>query len=235
MWLHRTTQWQLRNKDDLCAGSVNVLLIPSLLPWKRSNPQINKKVLLRERKRHRSTARHVASDRYGGGGGVHYPVMVGGVPHPDPPHHPDLVRGGTSSRPGQGGYPGYPTTIQTWSGVPHPDLARGYQGTLLGTPPPSRPSWVPPHHQDLARVPPPASRPGWGTPPTHHPDLTGVPPPPVEVWTDKLKTVPSPILGMRGGGGNKSLQLWLNSYEQLERFTRCDIMIINYRNVFNRV
>ena len=55
---------------------------------------INKKVLLRERKRH--AVRHVASACYAGGGGP-YPVMVGGgVPHPvlvGVPH-PVMVRGG---------------------------------------------------------------------------------------------------------------------------------------------
>ena len=87
-------------------------------------------------------------------------------------HHPDLA----------GGYPRVPTTIQTWLGVP--------QGT--------------PHHSDL----PPPSRPDWGTPPTiqiwlgyphpHHPDLAGVPPPPSKYGlTNKLKTVPSPILRIR--------------------------------------
>ena len=45
----------------------------------------NKKVLLRERKRH--IARHVASARYtalspGGDGEVPYPVLEGGIPHP---------------------------------------------------------------------------------------------------------------------------------------------------------
>ena len=86
----------------------------------------NKKVLLRERKRH--TARCVASARYaalsnGGGGGVPHPVMMGVVPHP-------VMVGGT---------PGSPP-IQTWDGVPlqtcdgvppHPDLEQG-------TPPPSK-------------------------------------------------------------------------------------------------
>ena len=42
---------------------------------------LNKKVLLRERKRH--TARRVASARYTGEG-VPHPVMVGGIPPPQP-------------------------------------------------------------------------------------------------------------------------------------------------------
>ena len=116
---------------------------------------VNKKVLLRERKRH--TARRVANALsvgwgwgWGGtpsshdGGEVPYPVMVGKVPHPV------MVVGGyprvpPPSRPGQGRYTphhpdlagGYPPTIQTWSGEGyphHPDLA---WGVTPGTPPPS--------------------------------------------------------------------------------------------------
>ena len=129
---------------------------------------IDKKVLLRERKRH--TARCVASACYAGGGGVPHPVMVGGggtssshgggTPsshgggrrNTKPPHHPDLA--------------GVPPTIQTWPRYP-------------------------PHHPDLARAPPPPTIQTW----------LGYPPP-VEVWTDKLKTVPSPILRMRAVKNN---------------------------------
>ena len=85
----------------------------------------NKKVLLRERKRH--TARRVASARYAAlsngwvGGGVPHPVM-GGVPL-----HPDL---------GQD----TPPPTQTWHGVP-PRPGTGYdphQDLGWGTPPPRK-------------------------------------------------------------------------------------------------
>ena len=108
---------------------------------------INKKVLLREHKRH--TICRVASARYAalsnGGGGLPHPVLAGGVPYPV------LVRGVPPSIPGMGTPPvswmGYPSAW-TWDGVPpiswmgyplpgsgigypdHPDLG---QGT---TPPP---------------------------------------------------------------------------------------------------
>ena len=63
----------------------------------------NKKVLLRERKRH--TARHVASARYADlSGGGRYPISgPGGVPRPMSRAH---VQGGTPS--------------QVGGGVPHP-------------------------------------------------------------------------------------------------------------------
>ena len=110
-----------------------------------------KKVLLRERKRH--TARRVASARYAalsnGGGAGGYPIQSwwgeGGTPIQSwwgvpkgTTHHPDLARG----------YPGYPPTIHTWTGVPphHPHLAGSW-----GTP-------------SLSRVPLPLSRPGMGYP-----------------------------------------------------------------------
>ena len=116
----------------------------------------NKKVLLRERKRH--TARHVASA-----------------------HYADLSRGGTPSQisgypiPGPGGYPipglgrGTPSQVQ---GVPHP-RSGGYPIPCLGGYPISGPGgtpsqvWgvprVPPHHLDLAGVPPTSDL-RWGTP-----------------------------------------------------------------------
>ena len=107
----------------------------------KSQSTNNKKVLLRERKRH--TARRVASARYAKGG---YPVPgPGGVPHhrsggrgvPHPrsagtlgtPHLPDL---------GWGTPPG-----QTWDGVPPPGQ------TWDGVPPPARPG--------MGYPPPPAS------------------------------------------------------------------------------
>ena len=70
---------------------------------------INKKVLLRERKRH--TARRVASARYAdlssdGEGGMPHPVLDRGYPIPS------LDRRGTISSPGwEGGY-----LIQSWAG-----------------------------------------------------------------------------------------------------------------------
>ena len=151
------------------------------------------------------------------GGGVPHPVMVGGTPsshdgegyseYPPPsrpgwgtPHHPDLAR---------------VPPIQTWLGyLPnHPDLV--WVPPLpsrpgWGTPPLSRAGWgtppypdlagVPPNHPDLVGVPapPPTSRPGRGTP--HPPTIQtwlGYPPPSRGELTNKLKTVPSPILRMR--------------------------------------
>ena len=152
----------------------------------------NKKVLLRESKRH--TACHVASAHYaalsnGGGLGTPPPSSPGQgqVPlpptiqtwsrggTPDTPHHPDLARG-------------YHATIQTWDGVStnHPDLG-------WGTPDPPRPGMgCPPPRPGMGYSPP---RPGmgyspqdlgWGTPIQSRCGLT-----------NKLQTVPSPILRMR--------------------------------------
>ena len=122
---------------------------------------VNKKVLLRERKRH--TARRVASARYAalssGWGG--YPIPGWGVPQSGldggwypPPHHPD-------------------------QGTPphHTNLAGGGDSPLPSRPGMGHPPWL--------GYPPPPSRPGQGTPPrdgvsTHHPDLAGehpLPPP----------------------------------------------------------
>ena len=151
----------------------------------------NKKVLLRERKRH--TIRHVASAHYVGWGG--YPIQSWwGVPGVPP--HPDLAWGVLQVPPIQTWLDGvsphhdrmeYPPPSRPGQGVPwvlphHPDLAgvtllpsRPYQGYPRY--PTHHPDLarVPPHHPDLARVPPsPPSRPGWGTP--HHPDLAGIPP-----------------------------------------------------------
>ena len=111
-----------------------------------------------------------------GGGGVPHPVMVGGYPIQTwprwgtprvPPHHPDLAGGTPPSRPGMG----YPTG-QTWDGVPpYPDLG-------WGTPP----------NPDLR----------WGTPSPSRPGTGYLPPPQSRCkLTNKLKTVPSPILRMR--------------------------------------
>ena len=144
----------------------------------------NKKVLLRERKRH--TARRVASTCYAA---LSNPDLVGGYPIQTwlgvswvpPTIQTWLGRGGTPSRPGWG-YPRYPQPsrpgwaggypIQTWLGGT-PDFVGG----TPDTPPPSRPRlgvsqtwlgvpWVPPF-SDLVRGDTP------GTP--HHPDLDGVP------------------------------------------------------------
>ena len=145
--------------------------------------QKNKKVLLRERKRH--TAHRIASTRYAA---LSNPDLVGGVPWV-PPDHPDLVEGGTPSRPGQGvprvppssippklGW-GTPFTIQTWLGGYH------IQTWLGGYPPSSRPGWggilgtpqtgmgYPPHLGQGIPLPGPGMGyplpgPGMGYPPT---------------------------------------------------------------------
>ena len=107
----------------------------------------NKKVLLRERKRH--TARRVSSARYAGGG---TPSQVQGVPRPRSGGVPcprfqgvSHPRSGGYPVPGLGGYPipgsrgypipglgEYPIPGLDGGGVPHPDLVRG-------VPPPARP------------------------------------------------------------------------------------------------
>ena len=117
----------------------------------------NKKVLLRERKRH--TARRVASARYA--------ALMGGVPRV-PPHHPDLAR------------------------VP-PTPGMGYL-------PPSRPvRGTPPHPRPGMGYPTPSSRPGWGTPPPTQ-TWDGVPPPPTNVNRQTpVKTVPSRRTTYAGG------------------------------------
>ena len=157
-----------------------------------------------ERKRH--TARRITSACYDGG--VPHPLMVRGVPHPvmvgGLPH--SLIVGGLS----------HPVMVRGTRGTPHPDLAR-----VVPWVPPTIQTWLggtpgtPPHHPDLVGVPPhhnlagypPPSRPGWGTPSTIK-TWPGYPPPPtIQTWpwypppppsrcglTNKLKTVPSPIL-----------------------------------------
>ena len=138
----------------------------------------NKKVLLRQRKRH--TARRVASTRFSDlspdvGGGGYPPVLI-------------LIRYPPVSR------MGYPSTCLdlgwappgwTWDGVPPPCLNLGW-----GSPrqqdgvPPSRPGMGVPHHVDL----------GWGYLPC--PDLgRGTAPPLASV--NRLKILPSLILRMR--------------------------------------
>ena len=81
---------------------------------------VNKKVLLRERKRH--TARHVVSARYAA-------LSNGGYS----PHHPDLAQGYPRYPPPS--RPGWGTPLQEWGTLP---LSR----LVWGTPPP--------HHPDLA-------------------------------------------------------------------------------------
>ena len=115
----------------------------------------NKKVLLREHKRH--AARWVASARYAdlsnggeggnpsspGGGYPYHPDLAGGYPHPP-------------FRPGPGVPPIHPWDL-AW-GVPHPRSVRGVPG-------------VPPHHPDL----------GWGNPPSR-PGMES--PPPIQTWDE---------------------------------------------------
>ena len=183
-----------------------------------SKKNANKKVLLRERKRH--TARRVASTRFADGGVPPIPGLDGGgIPSslgrgvPQVPSHPDLGRG----------YPGYPRPRSGW-GVPHSAdgenpiqswMGRGTPGYL---PPPSGPGmgylhpdlrWGTPH-PDLRRDTPcpdlrwatPYPHPDlrWGTP---HPDLRWDTPCPDLRWgtpspqsVDRLKILPSVILRM---------------------------------------
>ena len=93
---------------------------------KRKNDKVNKKVLLRERKRH--TARRVASASYAalsnGAGGVPHPVLAGTL---------------QPSRPGQGGTQGTPhPDLSLCTPLPHPDLGWGTPPvqTCDGVPPP---------------------------------------------------------------------------------------------------
>ena len=173
----------------------------------------NKKVLLRERKRH--TARCVASTRYAA------------------LSNPDLViGGGTPFRPG-GGYPGYPPPSRPGRGVPHPDLVRGYpiqtwsgEGVLRVAPTPSRPG-----QGDTSGIPLP-SRPDWGVPrvsPTiqtwsgeypryllHHPDLTwGTPHPDLGWGTPWPEMEYPPYLDLRWSTPPPSLEMGYPSYLDL--------------------
>ena len=174
--------------------------------WRpKTNGISNKKVLLRERKRH--TACHMAGAHYAAlynGGGVPHPVLAWGGVTPSSPGwqgervpHPVSWPEGTPSSPGQGG--GYP--IQSWlgggtpsspgcstpsipgQGVPHPvswpggtPSSPGEGGT------PSSPGWG---------YSPTPSRPGMGYPLIQTWDgvpsiqtWNGYPPPHIEVWTD---------------------------------------------------
>ena len=130
----------------------------------------NKKVLLRERKRH--TARRVARARYADLSGGEYPV-------PCPGGYPVPCWGGGYSIPCPGGYPmpglGH-TPSQVRGGYP----ILGFGGYPISGPPP-----------DLRWGTPPQPHLGWGTPlarpgmgyPPYHPDLDRVPPP--EMLTDR--------------------------------------------------
>ena len=117
------------------------------------------------------------------GGGVVCP-RSGGYPIPGQGGTPSQVQGGTLSQVWGGTCPrsgGYPVPVP-----PCPDLG---WGTPLARPgigysPLARPGMGSPPRPDL----------GWGTPP--RPDW-GTPPPTRCGLTNKLKTVPSPILRMR--------------------------------------
>ena len=137
---------------------------------------VNKKVLLRERKRH--TARRVASARYAA-------LSNGWGCTPVLPHHPDLA--GYPPIPGMGclppSRPGWGThPPQGWGTPHHPDLAGvpphlrdGYPNTIktwLGYSP--TPGMGYPHHPDLAGVPP---TPGMGYPLPTIQTWPGYPPP----------------------------------------------------------
>ena len=137
----------------------------------------------------------------------------GGYPIPCPGGYSSHVWGGTPSHvrgvpcPRSGGVPcprsgGVPHPRS--GGVPHPGLVRGrgypiltWSGGVLGTPPSQIWDGVPlPPSQTWDGIPPPPpARPGMGYSPPR-PDW-GTPPPPRCELTNKLKTVPSPILRMR--------------------------------------
>ena len=138
---------------------------------------LNKKVLLRELKRH--TAPCVVRPGWPGWG---YPSWVPLPGYPLPPH-PDLAGGGGFPTwvPPLAGYPhpdlagGVPTWVPLWQGTPHPDLAAGVGGTLPGYPPGRVPPWPGwggvPYLHTPGRVPPCRIPPGWtwqGTPRLPH-------------------------------------------------------------------
>ena len=113
------------------------------------NKMINKKVLLRERKRH--TARRVASDCYAEPSGGGYPISgLGGYPIPGP--------GGTLSQV-RGGYPisglgGTPSQVRGEYPIPGPGVTPSQvQGGI-----PSK-VWG----EGVPQVPPQSDL-GWGTP-----------------------------------------------------------------------
>ena len=194
------------------------------LDWLVSNTSLNKKVLLRECKRH--TARLVATTPsvvftvgWGGGTPIPGPDPDSGVPHPR----------------SRWGYPipdwgvPHPRSRCRWV-VPHPRSRWRYpipgrgKPSLVGYPPHldlagvPHPIWTWPGypHLDLARVPP--SGPGQGT---THLDLARVPPigtwlgyPPsgpgwgTPLWTDRQTRVKTlPFRRTTYAGGNKVTQM----------------------------
>ena len=138
----------------------------------------NKKVLLRERKRHTARRVAVASACYSGGG-------EGGTMGTPPTWTWD----GVPPLPGPG--MGYPPT-QTWDRVP-PYLDLGW-----GTPLPRPEMGYPPYLDLRWGTPYPDLR--WGTSPLPRLEM-GYPPPPASV--NRLKILPSPILRMAGGNNIK--------------------------------
>ena len=127
-------------------------------------------------------------------GGVPHPRSGGGVTRP-------RSRGGTLSQV-WGGVQSQ-MIIQTWLGGTHPDLVGGYPGY----PPQPDVGWGTPPWPDLGWGTPQPDL-GWDTPP--RPDW-GTPPPRCGL-TNKLKTVPSPILRMRA----VNIYTWIKNYLQIE-------------------
>ena len=158
----------------------------------------NKKVLLRERKRH--TAYHIASARYDDlspDGRVPHPVLDGDTPSDvwtGSVPHPRSGWGGTPSSLGHGvphprsgfGYPRVPPTWTSDRGYPIRGLDRGCQ--LDGVPPPGSGMEYPPS-AGWSTPPPPG--PGMGYPPHQ---LDGVPPP-TPHQLDGVPPVPRPGMG----------------------------------------
>ena len=151
----------------------------------------NKKVLLRERKRH--TARRVVSTPY---------VVLPGYPPPGGTQTSVPPRGGTqTSVPPLGGYPGgypdlgtppggYPDLGTPPGGVPGPRYPPSPRGVPGGVP---RPRYPPGGTQ--TSVPPPG-----GVPRPRFPPRGGTrTPPPPPVWTDKQsETITFPSYYVRG-------------------------------------
>ena len=184
--------------------------------WKTERPSIksNKKVLLRERKRHTARRVAIAISCYSGGGGVpwqkfFFPVWTG--------IKPNLVSKIFTFTWGGGGVPStkifFPSLnmYQAKSGVknhslywdpPPPQNLR--PGTLpqkiwdLGPPPWKSETWDPPENLRLGTPPAPKKSESWDPPPKIW-DL-GPPqnlrhgtwdPPPLEMWTDWKYNLPS--------------------------------------------
>ena len=106
-----------------------------------------------------------------------------------------------------------PFTIQTWLGYPPPFPGMGY-------PPPSRPWWgvpqvTPPHHPDMAGVPPPHPRDGVPPPPSRHGWGNPHPRPGMgywQVWQTRVKTLPSLVLRTRAVKKKKNF-IWHQTYK----------------------